>query len=86
MKEIWKYPLDPISQISMPVQAKILAVQEQCGRPCLWALVNVSNPKETRYFAIRGTGHSLPDDPGNYIGTFQLEGGAFVFHVFEILS
>jgi hypothetical protein len=31
-----------------------------------------------------GTGHDMPDDPGQYVGTFQMHGGALVFHLFEV--
>jgi len=36
-----------------------------------------------RTFAIYGTGHKHEHVEGTYIGTFQLDGGSLVFHVFE---
>jgi len=85
MKEIWKYKLEPRTELEMPEGARILSVQNQHEQPCLWALVEVSMPKVKRMFTIYGTGHSLPANPGNYLGTFQLQMGAFVFHVFEVV-
>ena len=84
---IWKYQLNVIDeqQLFLPADAKILTVQTQRGTPCLWTLVNEENTaKELRKIAIYGTGNPLPDNPGEYIGTFQMHGGDLVFHVFEV--
>jgi hypothetical protein len=82
-KTIWKYSLTPDCTLSMPVGSIILTVQEQEQRPCLWALVDPAAPHECRRFRTYGTGHPVADDPGEYIGTFQLNGGSLVFHLFE---
>lgn len=37
----------------------------------------------TRVFVMRGTGHRFTGEEGRYVGTFQLDGGAFVGHLFE---
>lgn len=84
---VWKFALKiaDVQGIDMPVDAKILAVQVQRGTPCLWALVNKTGIiPERRTFAIYGTGHPIPDEPGTHIGTFQVDGGTLVFHVFEV--
>lgn len=84
---IWKYELGVIDEqhLFLPVDAKILTVQMQYGICCLWALVNEENTaKELRKIAIYGTGNPLPDNPGEYIATFQMHGGDLVFHVFEV--
>ncbi|GAI73877.1 unnamed protein product [marine sediment metagenome] len=50
-------------------------------------MVDSEIEKETRHFRLSGTGHPLGDDYLriiNYIGTFQIENGALVFHLFEI--
>jgi len=83
MKTIWKYTLDFDTTLDMPCGAKLLAVQVQHCEPQLWALVDPGAEKELRTFCVYGTGHELPDDPGRYVGTFQLSGGELVFHVFE---
>lgn len=70
-------------EVEMPVDSEILCVQTQDGTPCIWAKVYPEAIKETRTFHIRGTGHTLQGNEGNYIGTFQLGGGAFVGHLFE---
>lgn len=83
-KTIWKYEIFPEAIIEMPIGAKILDVQEQFDKPYMWALVDKFAPKESRTFMCYGTGHNIPDDPGEYIGTFQMHGGGLVFHLFEV--
>lgn len=77
-----------IQSILMPKGAEILTVQTQNGIPCIWALVDIEAEKEPRVFDIFGTGHPVTFDMGverKYINTFQLKGGALVFHLFERL-
>jgi len=81
MKTIWKWELLPETIIDMPTGAKVLTVQEQGGKPQLWALVDPEATTEKRTFQAYGTGHDCPDDPGRYIGTFQCD--KLVFHIFE---
>lgn len=76
---IWKFPL--ATEVVMPVGAKVLTVQVQHDVPCIWAVVDPSADRETRRFAVVGTGHPV-DRKGPYIATFQLEG----VHVFEVES
>ena len=87
MEAIWKQPLECADHqvVSLPVGAKVLCVQAQSEQPCLWFVTpEVDNPKtELRTFAIHGTGHPCVTVNGIYIGTFQLQGGSLVFHVFE---
>ncbi len=59
--------------------------------PFLWALVDPDPDlgTETRHFLLAGTGHPRPDLEWLkivFIGTFQLRGGALVFHLFERIS
>jgi len=83
MKTIWKFELPIEGTIEMPIGAEILGVQVQRDEPRLWAMVDPSAPKEKRQFKIYGTGHTMPDNPGKYVGTFQIAEGTFIFHVFE---
>lgn len=86
MKEIWKFELAPEQTIFMPKGAKILCVQTQFNRPVLWAEVNTKNSVEARNFRAYATGQTLPDNHGDYIGTFQIEGDSLVFHIYEVKS
>ena len=83
---IWKWMLNmtDVQAVEMPDSAKLLTVQLQGGMPQLWALCDENAPKEPRRIAIYGTGNQMPDEPGEYIATFQLHGGALVFHAFEV--
>lgn len=85
---IWKFTLEvsDMQKVIMPIGAEILAVQAQNEIPCLWALVDPDAEKEIRYIEIFGTGHPVNIGMGisrKYISTFQLQGGALVFHSFE---
>lgn len=41
----------------------------------------------TRRFSVRGTGHRFPEhETVRYVGTFQLERGDFIGHLFEVLE
>ena len=51
--------------------------------PTAWAIVNPDEPYEAITLRIVGTGHNLPDEPGRFLGTFQMQGGALVFHAFQ---
>ena len=88
-RTIWKYELQitDTQTIEMPEGAMILTVQTQANKPCLWALVNPDSKIETRTFITYGTGHTIEeirDYVGNYyIGSYQIDGGILVFHVFE---
>lgn len=88
-KTIWKFEITPnVNYIMMPIGAEILSVQTQNENPCIWALVEPDNGKEERYFDVFGTGHEVYCDMGvdrKFIGTFQMQGGSLVFHLFERL-
>lgn len=85
MKTTHKYAIDPaFDTVEMPKGAKVLTVQTQDNKPFIWALVDANAREfEERKFVPYGTGHLLPDEPGTYIGTFQLNGGSLVFHLFD---
>jgi len=87
---IWKFPINPheIIELEMPYGAKILTVQTQRNEPQLWALVDPHKPPMKRWFRLYGTGHVVEDlviDKSEFIGSFQLDNGALVFHLFEVL-
>jgi len=87
VEAIWKQSLECAEHqvVSLPRGSKVLCVQTQREQPCIWFVTpETNNPTmELRTFAIHGTGHECVTVNGIYIGTFQLQGGALVFHVFE---
>ena len=82
---VFKYPIPMKDRfdLALPTGAQVLTVQTQRGEPHLWALVHPGLPPETRSFHLYGTGHPVDHAPLRYVGTFQLEDGRLVFHVFE---
>lgn len=85
---IWKFPIQTtdFQTIEMPQYATILTVQTQFDMPCIWAEVNPEAPMAKRLILVYGTGHPMDDkEERKYIGTYQLQGGSLVFHVFELL-
>ena len=88
-RAIWKFKLETTDtqSIEMPIGAKILTVQIQNQIPYLLALVDPVAEKEMRCIEVFGTGNRMACKEGErkkYIGTYQLNEGAFVFHVFEV--
>lgn len=86
MTKVYKFPLEISDEqkVSMPEGAKVLTVQVQKGKPCLWAECNTDEEPVLRTFLIRGTGHPIDDEiEKEYIGTIQMCEGSIVFHVFE---
>jgi len=91
IKRVYKYevPVMDVVTIQLPIGAEILTVQSQNGIPCIWALIDPVNPYKDRTFRLAGTGHSIEvnnEVKENYIGTFQLENGLLVFHLFELIT
>lgn len=84
MKTIWKFPLTTGLTLQVPRGARVLDIRDQNGSICLWALVNTEASPEEMKLAIYGTGHELPEDPGDYLGSVHQNG--FVWHVFETVS
>ena len=85
-KVVWKYPVPVEDQfhIDMPEGAQVLTVQTQAGKPQIWALVDEENEPVHYGFRILGTGHKCHTEVGKYVGSFQLAGGSFIFHLFQL--
>lgn len=86
---IFKYPLEVTDRqtVHLPYNSKILTVQLQHEKLQLWALVDeLENLSVPITIAIYGTGNPMPNNPGDYISTFQMHGGSLVFHVFDLSS
>ena len=84
MKTIHKYPVPMEDEfvVMMPEWAEVLTTEAQYGEPFVWALVETDNAKVERRFRLCGTGHPAPNGEMDYVGSFQLTGGAFVGHIF----
>lgn len=84
MKTIWKFILETTDtqRILIPSGSSILTVQSQNGEPRLWAEVNHDSPLENVIIETFRTGHPMDESKRDYIGTYQMNGGALVFHVY----
>lgn len=86
----WGVPVKDDFTIELPEDARVLTVQTQGGiggAPQMWVLCDPNAKKERRRFRVFGTGHPVEsDDDLEYVGTFQLEDGALVFHLFEAMT
>ena len=88
MKTIWKFGISPGNpfRVTMPKGARIIHVETQQNRPCFWAEVDTEAEAEERFFETFGTGHQMPTDMGlerEHVGSFLLDGGTLVFHLYE---
>ena len=70
--------------IDLPEGAVFLSVQVQHGKAQMWFRVDDSRPLRRQVFGVCGTGCEIPSQVAHapFLGTFQLEDGAFVLHVF----
>jgi hypothetical protein len=78
-----------VTEFELIVGSKPLCVQMQYGKPTMWMMVPIKEPQtERRRFMWITTGSHIPLDAAHliYIGTIQLENGAFVHHLFEVLK
>ncbi len=85
MTTIYKYPVAPGAFIlRIPKGARFLAAQVQQENPQMWFLLDPEADNESRFFVLAGTGERVPDsDKLTHLSTFQMNGGALVFHLFE---
>ncbi len=87
--KIYKYhlKLKGYTKIEMGRGAVTLAIQTQRNIPCLWAQfpIGLDVKGESRYFRTILTGETVNDfGLKKYIGTFKLDNGSYVGHVFEV--
>ena len=84
MSTIYKYTIETVPQqnITMPKKARILDIQVQKDQACIWALVDPTQETEEVLITTIGTGHDIQTNPGKYVGTYQIDNGNLVFHVF----
>lgn len=83
MQLVYKYRLEwhPVQIVKLPLK-RVLTVQLQDGKPCLWALVDPATPDISLTVQVVGTGtrDDCDFDKLRYISTTQY--GAFVLHWF----
>lgn len=87
-KSIYKYPfpVEDRPELWLPRGARVLSIQDQGGKLCLWAEVDPEAPKEERRFFLFGTGHRVVGGPMRFLTTVQMAGGKLVWHIYEALE
>lgn len=84
--KIYKYTLavQHYQAVEIPEDSVVLCVQVQHGVPQLWVLIGNGDPvkREIRTL-MTGPEYDNSEAHGRYVGTYQLDGGNFVGHVFE---
>jgi len=85
MNVIYKYQIFPgdMQVLEIPQDSKILCVQTQGGEPQMWVQQYTEGSLTQKEIYIIPTGATFDADDKKYIGTFQLNGGTLVFHVYE---
>lgn len=91
MKAVWKFPIEITDdfELELPAGAEILYVDSQRDTEVnMWALVDTEAPKMFRKFHLAGTGYHIDEalnlTKANHVASFQMQGGALVFHLFEV--
>ncbi|MGD9209606.1 MAG: hypothetical protein PVI90_02470 [Desulfobacteraceae bacterium] len=92
MLKIYKYKIEITDEFTLfvPGESKILKLDVQNNKPVLWILVDPDSPQKIRHFKGFGTGHPIQhknilsmEHHLVYIDTVMMEGGFFVYHLFE---
>lgn len=98
MITIWKFKLDmidnneiviawkPVYELWIPVGAEFLSLREQYNEAEMWFKVDATANVEQRKFLIVGTGRKIKEKNAKFLGTFLLNQGSFVGHVFELID
>lgn len=81
---IWKWKLakTKCQKISMPENSIILSVQTQSNEICMWTLCDKTANKVERVIMIYMNGFEIPDNPGKFIATVQIEN--IDNHIFDL--
>lgn len=81
---VFKYDLYPSTTVSVPEGGIIRHVDVQWKRPQIWIEVDPAAPVETRTFRTVATGEPMDKALDlTYVGTYLVDYGTFVFHVYE---
>ena len=87
MRTIYKFPLAEhsddkgIVHLEIPHKAKILRVDLQNGKSCIWVEFRKDDDKITRKFKVFGTGWDIPYGFDHVATWFE---DPFVWHLYEV--
>lgn len=83
---IYKYeiPLGDKPKLHLPKGGRVLSIQNQNDKICIWAIIDPSQKIIHEYeLLIVGTGHQLPDLT-QYTYLSSIQQGSFVWHLFHL--
>lgn len=75
--------IEDTQTLLLPFNSKILSLQTQRGIPVIWYECEEQNSLTPFVLDTYPTGANLPENHGTYIGTYQLQDGDLVFHVYK---
>jgi len=83
--KIYNYgvPITDEFTLLLPHVVKVLTVQMHKGKPYVFIAVLEDTPARQMKFTLIPTGRDMPDIYGSYVGTFQINDGDQVFHLFH---
>lgn len=85
---VWKFTLERATRndVRMPADATVVMVAAQFEKPCIWLLVDPERELVIRRFGVAMTGQTFDESECRYVGSFMLQGGAFLGHVIEAIN
>lgn len=88
VRKVFKYPLIVTDRqpVRIPVGHEFISLGVQDDTACLWAIVDPLQDLETIQILIHGTGHTIYETAGEFLGTFQLADGKFTGHVWKEIA
>lgn len=84
MKTIQKLQIKMFGQteVKIPRGSSFLDIQILHRDLVAWVFIDPNAPIEECLLTMFMDGENMPDYPGYYLGTFQLDDGTFVGHIF----
>lgn len=92
MKVIHKFPVEPVSEgvpyftAMLPDGAEFLHVEQQKEYVQMWWMLDPKASKFARQFRIVATGEEFDAEGLEFLGTFFVDGGSLVFHLFQMTA
>jgi len=89
IKTVYKIPVDftPRQVLKLPKGSEILGFQSKPEKIFLLLLADMeSNVMEDRIIGIYGEGHNVGCKDHDYLGNFELDNGAYLYHAFELFE
>lgn len=86
MKTIYKYHLevdDIESTLEIQASFRILDIQVQDNKVCMWAEVDTEAPIIIWSYYVFVTGHQIPTTTYNYVHLKTVQLNQFVWHIFK---